>query len=1209
MNAPLYPEQAAKPAARSDGISLDDKFTIEQGRAFLTGTQALIRLPMLQRQRDVAAGLNTAGYISGYRGSPLGNVDMTAWKAQQHLQAHHVKFQAGVNEDLAATAIWGTQQVNLFPGAQYQGVFSLWYGKGPGVDRCGDVLKHANMAGTSPHGGVLMAVGDDHAAKSSTTAHQSEHILKACGIPVFYPSSVQEYLDYGLHGWAMSRYTGLWVAMKCVTDLVESGAVVEIDPHRVQIAMPEDFDLPPGGLNIRWPDTVLEQEARMNNFKWYAALAYARANRFNRIIWDSPRAKIGIITAGKSYLDTRQALADLGIDEAVARDIGIRLFKVGMTWPLEAEGVRDFAQGLEEILVVEEKRQLLEYQLKEELYNWRDDVRPRVVGKFDDSGEWSNPHHEGHGHWLLPATYELSPAQIARAIASRISRYFAGHPVEARVRERIAYLEAKETVLQASSPKPDPSRDRMPHFCSGCPHNTSTKVPEGSRALAGIGCHYMVLWMDRETATFTHMGAEGVTWIGHAPFTSEPHVFTNLGDGTYYHSGILAIRAAVAAGVNITYKILYNDAVAMTGGQHVDGPIDPAMISRQLAAEGVTPIVVVTDEPEKYPDGTNWAAGVTIRHRRELDEVQREMREVKGVSAIIYDQTCASEKRRRRKQHAYPDPAKRVVINEAVCEGCGDCSVTSNCLSVEPLETEFGRKRQINQSSCNKDYSCVEGFCPSFVTVEGGELKRSSKNKKGNVDPSLATVLAQTLPMPAVPAATQPYNILVAGIGGTGVITIGQIMAMAAHIEGKGCTVLDMSGLAQKGGPVMSHVRIGEHQDDIYSTRVGTGMADLVIGCDTIVTASRDAVTRMGEGKTRAVINTTEAPTSAFVRNPDWQYPGSSAEHQIEQACGKRHVDFINAGHVASSLMGDAIATNMFMLGYAWQKGWVPLGLEALTKAIELNGVAVDFNRQAFTWGRRAAHDLPIVEKLVKVEDASMHVVQFKRTPKLEDVVATREAFLTAYQNAGYAWHYRSFIDQVRAAEERLGHAAKSHRLTEAVARNLFKLMAYKDEYEVARLHADPAFLEKIAGMFDGDYKIKYHLAPPLWAKRDAKGRLLKQEYGPWMLQAFRVLARLKFLRGSPLDVFGYSQERQTERALIGQYRNTIESLLPALTEQNLAQAVAIARIPEDIRGYGHVKERNLHNAREKEAALLAAFHAPAAPAAASHGGARMAWT
>jgi indolepyruvate ferredoxin oxidoreductase len=1197
MNAPLSSSQRLL----LDSISLDDKFTLERGRAFITGTQAFIRLAMLQRQRDLKAGLNTAGYITGYRGSPLGSVDMTAAKAKKHLEAHHVKFHPGMNEDLAATSVWGTQQVNLFPGAKYDGVFSMWYGKGPGVDRCGDVFKHANMAGTAQHGGVLVLAGDDHAAKSSTTAHQSEHILKACGIPVLYPSSVQEYLDYGLHGWAMSRYTGLWVAMKCVTDIVESGASVDIDPDRVQIVLPTDFELPPGGLNIRWPDAVLEQEARMNHYKWYAALAYARVNKLNQIIWDSPHARIGIITAGKSYLDTRQALADLGIDEQVARDIGIRLYKVGMNWPLEAEGVREFAQGLEEILVVEEKRQILEYQLKEELYNWRDDVRPRVVGKFDDTGEWSNPHSEGHGQWLLPATYELNPAQIARAIAARISKYFAGHPIEQRVKERIAYLEAKEMVLKVGGAGPDPAKDRIPYFCSGCPHNTSTRVPEGSRALAGIGCHYMALWMDRNTATFTHMGAEGVTWVGQALFTTEQHVFANLGDGTYFHSGILAIRAAVAANVNMTYKILYNDAVAMTGGQQFDGPLDPAMISRQIAAEGVTPIVVVTDEPEKYPAGVNWAPGVTIRHRDELDAVQRDLREVKGVSAIIYDQTCASEKRRRRKRNEYPDPAKRVVINEAVCEGCGDCSVQSNCLSVEPLETEFGRKRQINQSSCNKDYSCVKGFCPSFITVEGGQLKKPKKAAASSV-PTSKTPLTESnqLPQPTLPTVEEPFGILVTGIGGTGVVTVGQILAMAAHVEGKGCSVLDMSGLAQKGGPVMSHVRLAGHPEDIHSTRVGTGAADVVIGCDVIVTASRDALSRMGEGRTHAAVNSTGAPTAAFVRDPNWQYPGTAAEDDIRNACGGDRVDFVDAGKVATALMGDAIATNMFMLGYAWQKGWVPLSETAVLKAIELNGVSVEFNKQSFLWGRNAAHDWAAVERLAKQNDTAAQVIEFKRTPSLDDLIARRVAFLTDYQNAAYAEQYRAFVEQVREVEGRLAEPSKALRLTEAVARYYFKLMAYKDEYEVARLHADTAFKARIAGMFEGDYKVKFHLAPPLLAKRDANGHLIKREFGPWMMQAFGVLAKLKFLRGTALDVFGRTAERKTERALVGQYREMIGKLLPRLTTENLSKAVAIASIPEDIRGFGHIKERNLESAKQREVALLKEFDAPNAPATTS---------
>ena len=1186
MNAPSHPSlfPGQQPG---DGISLDDKYTRERGRAFLTGTQALIRLPLEQRRRDLRAGRNTAGFISGYRGSPLGNVDLAAAKAKAHLEAHQVRFQPGVNEDLAATSVWGTQQVGLFPGAKVDGVFAMWYGKGPGVDRCGDVFKHANMAGSAALGGVLVVAGDDHAAKSSTTAHQSEHILKACGIPVLYPATVQEYLDYGLHGWAMSRYTGLWVAMKCVTDIVESGATVDLDPDRVQIVLPEDYAPPPGGLNIRWPDAVLEQEARMNQEKWYAALAYARANRLNRIVWDSPRARLGIMTAGKSYLDTREALADLGIDEDVAREAGIRLYKVGMTWPLEAQGVRAFAQGLEEILVVEEKRQILEYQLKEELYNWRDDVRPRVVGKFDDSGEWSIRGREGHGDWLLPATYELNPALIARAIASRIDRHFGDQPLARRVRERMAWLEAREAALTAAAP--DPARDRIPHFCSGCPHNTSTKVPEGSRALAGIGCHYMALWMDRDTATFTHMGAEGATWIGAAPFTGEQHVFANLGDGTYFHSGLLAIRAAVAAKVNITYKILYNDAVAMTGGQQVDGPLDPATISRQIAAEGVAPIVVVTDEPDKYPAGTDWAPGVTVRHRSELDAVQRELRACPGVSAMIYDQTCASEKRRRRKRNEYPDPAKRAVINEAVCEGCGDCSVQSNCLSVEPLETEFGRKRQINQSSCNKDFSCVNGFCPSFVTVEGGQLKKPAR---AAAPAGAVGAPAEDLPHPALPAMAQPYGILVTGIGGTGVVTVGQILAMAAHLEGKACTVLDMSGLAQKGGPVLSHVRLAGDPGQLHSTRVGAGSADLLIGCDAIVSASADALSRMGQGRTRAAVNAAGSPTAAFIRNPDWQYPKSGAAAQIQAACGDGQADFIDAGRLATALMGDAIATNMFMLGYAWQKGWVPLSEAAVIRAIELNGVSVTFNRQAFAWGRHAAHDLATVELAAGAPaQGGAQVIEFRRPSGLDELIERRAAFLAQYQDAAYARQYREFVEQVRAAENALG--GKTSRLAEAVARYLFKLMAYKDEYEVARLYSSGEFAAKVAGMFEGDYKLKFHLAPPLLAKRDAQGRLVKQEFGPWMMKAFGVLARLRFLRGGAFDIFGYSQERKTERALIAHYRETIAGLLPLLTADNLAQLVEIASIPEQIRGFGHVKERHLQAAREKEAALLARFHGP----------------
>jgi indolepyruvate ferredoxin oxidoreductase len=1166
MNAPAAPAPADLSSA-----TLDDKYTLERGRVFMTGTQALIRLMMLQRVRDDAAGLNTAGFISGYRGSPLGGLDQALWRAKAHLESHHLKFQPGVNEDLAATAIWGTQQVGMFPGARYDGVFSMWYGKGPGVDRCGDVFKHANAAGTSPRGGVLVLAGDDHAAKSSTLPHQSEHIFKACLIPVLSPASVQDYLDLGLHGFAMSRYSGLWVAFKCVTDVVESGSSVVVDPQRTNTVIPHDFALPPGGLNIRWPDGILEQEARILDYKVYAALAYARANRLDRIVWDSPRARFGIVTTGKSYGDVMEALASLGLDQQVCEDIGIRVYKVGMSWPLEPQGARRFAEGLEEILVVEEKRQLIEYQIKEELYNWKEGVRaPRVVGKFDDSGEWSRSGGQPAGTWLLPAHYEHSPAMVAKAIAQRLEKLGMSASLGSRFRERLAFLEFKEKLLA----KPRVTAIRQPYFCSGCPHNTSTRVPEGSRATAGIGCHFMAVWMNRNTATFTHMGAEGTPWIGQAPFTDEKHIFANIGDGTYFHSGIMAIRAAVAAKVNMTYKILYNDAVAMTGGQHHDGPLDPPMISRQIAAEGVKPIVVVTDEPDKYPAGTNWAPGVTVRHRDELDAIQKELRNTPGVSALIYDQTCASEKRRRRKRNAFPDPAIRAVINEMVCEGCGDCSTKSNCLSVEPLETEFGRKRAINQSSCNKDYSCLKGFCPSFVTVEGGRLKKG----KGS---AAATEESFSLPVPGQPGLERPFGILVTGIGGTGVITIGQIVGMAAHLEGKGVSVLDMSGLAQKYGAVMSHVQVAARPDDLHATRLDAGGANLVIGCDLVVTASSDAVARMAPGRSAAVVNASVTPTAEFVSNPNWRLPGSDLQHDITEACGG-HADFIAATELATGLMGDAIATNMFMLGYAYQKGLVPLAAQSLERAIELNAVAVDFNKKAFVWGRRAALDLERVRRIAKPAEVIAIGERFSRN--LEELVERRVEHLTRYQDAAYAARYRGLVDKVREVEKQ---KVGSSKLAEAVARYYAKLLAYKDEYEVARLHAESAFQAKITGMFEGDYRVVFHLAPPLLSRIDpATGEPRKMRFG-WMLAVFRTLRNFKFLRGTALDLFGYSAERRMERELIREYELAVDAALAALSPQNHATAIEIASLPEDIRGFGHIKAKAAAAARARQAGLL----------------------
>jgi indolepyruvate ferredoxin oxidoreductase len=1146
MNAPLRQ------------VALDDKYTLAAGRLFLTGTQALARLPMLQRQRDLAAGLNTAGYISGYRGSPLGGLDIALWKAKEHLARHHVVFHPGVNEDLAATALWGTQQLNLFPRAKYDGVFGLWYGKGPGVDRCGDVFKHANSAGTSKYGGVLAIAGDDHAARSSTVAHQSEHAFKAAMVPVLAPAGVQEYLDLGLHGWAMSRYSGCWVAFKAVADTVESSASVDLDPGRVRIVIPTDYELPPDGLNIRWPDDRWSQEQRLLNHKLYAALAYCRANRLDRVVIDAPQPRLGIVACGKSYLDVRQAFDDLGIDDALAAEIGIRLYKVGMVWPLESDGVRRFAAGLEEILVVEEKRQLIEYQLKEELYNWREDVRPRVIGKFDEKGEWALP----HGDWQLPAAGELTPALIAKVIAARIDRFF----TSPRIRERLAVIEGKERAGAV----PIIPIARTPFFCPGCPHNTSTKVPEGSRALAGIGCHFMVTWMDRNTATFSHMGGEGVAWLGQAPFTEDKHVFVNLGDGTYFHSGSLAIRAAVAAGVNVTYKILYNDAVAMTGGQPIDGTLTVPQLAQQLAAEGVGQIVVVTDGTPRSWHRGELPHGVSVRPRDELDAVQRELRQNLGVSALIYDQTCAAEKRRRRKRGKMADPARRVFINELVCEGCGDCGVASNCLAVVPVETEFGRKRAIDQSACNKDYSCLDGFCPSFVTVEGGRMRHGKALDAADV------VDVAAPPLPPLPATTQPFGILITGVGGSGVVTLGALIGMAAHLDGKGVTVLDMTGLAQKGGAVFSHVRICDDAEAIHAVRVATGEADAVIGGDAVVTASGEALTKMHAGRTRVVVNVAETPTAEFTRNPDWQFPLAKMRGAIEGAVGAGALHSLDATALARQLMGDAIYTNLFLLGYAWQLGMVPVSLEALDRAIELNAAAVDLNRKAFLWGRRAAHDPASIAVLVpSVEEPAPQT--------LDEVITKRVAFLTAYQDAAYAERYRRLVEKVRVAEASLGGT----RLAEAVARYYFKLLAIKDEYEVARLYAETDFLQRIDAAFEGDYELRFHLAPPLLARPDPRtDRIRKIAFGPWTMTAFRWLARNRKLRGTWWDVFGRTPERRMERQLIADYEADLALILERLSPQTLADAVELAEVPEKIRGFGHVKARSVEEALTRREAL-----------------------
>ena len=1177
MNAPL--PDAVRRAL--EHITLDDKYTLDRGRAFMSGVQALVRLPMLQQQRDRAAGLDTAGFISGYRGSPLGTYDQSLWAAKKHLAEHRIVFQPGVNEELAATAVWGTQQLDLFPQTKrHDGVFGIWYGKGPGVDRCIDVFKHANMAGTARHGGVLAIAGDDHIAKSSTAAHQSDHVFKACGMPVFFPSTVQEILDHGLHAIALSRYAGVWSGMKTIQEVVESSSSVSVDPDRVDILLPEDFQMPPGGLHIRWPDAPLEQEARLMDHKWYAALAYIRANRLNHNVVEGPNDRFGLIASGKAYNDLRQALHDLGLDDDTCRALGVRVHKVGVVWPLEASITRRFAQGLQEILVVEEKRQMIEYQLKEELYNWRADVRPNVLGKFDEpdgdqsGGEWSMPNPSQN--WLLRAKADLTPSIIARAVARRLKRLGVPADVAARMDARLRVIDAREQALAAQAKTP--VGERTPWFCSGCPHNTSTRVPEGSRALAGIGCHYMATWMDRDTVTFSQMGGEGVAWVGQAPFTTDAHVFANLGDGTYFHSGLLAIRQSIASGVNITYKILYNDAVAMTGGQRVgerpEGHSVP-QIMQTLVAEGVAKLVIVTDDPAKYA-GVALAPGVTVHHRDELDAIQRQFRALKGTTAIIYDQTCATEKRRRRKRGLMADPAKRVVINEAVCEGCGDCSVQSNCLSVEPVETEFGRKRRINQNSCNKDFSCVKGFCPSFVTVEGGQLRKPQRQKKGDL------AALPPLPEPALPVAESAWGIVVAGVGGTGVITIGQILGMAAHLEGKGVVTQDAAGLAQKGGATWSHIQIANRPEAIFTTKVDTAQADLVIACDPLVAAQRPTLATMQPGRTWVALNRHGTPTASLVRNPDWQFPEAGCDSALEQAVGAQGLGAFDAEQAATELLGDSIYANPLLLGYAWQHGRIPLGRAAILRAMELNGVQVAANQAAFEWGRRCAHDPSGVRSLF----AAQKVIQIVRRPSLDETIARRAEFLSAYQDAAYAEQYRAFVARVREAEAPLS----STRLTEAVAQGLFKLMAYKDEYEVARLHADAAFAAKIGEMFEGEVKLVHHFAPPILGRTDAQGRPVKQAFGPWMHKALPWLAKLKFLRGTAFDPFGRTEERRTERALIQQYRASVEALLARLSKERLDTAVEIARLPLEIRGFGHVKAANLEKVRAKWLALMGAW-------------------
>lgn len=1142
--------------------TLDHRYTRQQGRIYLSGIQALVRLPLLQAARDRAAGLNTAGFVSGYRGSPLGGLDLELWRAHEHLAAAGVQFKPGLNEDLAATMVWGSQQVGLFSGAQHDGVFAMWYGKGPGVDRSGDVFKHANAAGTSPHGGVLVLAGDDHACRSSTLPHGSELEFVSAMMPVLNPAGIQEILDFGLIGWAMSRWTGRWIGFKTIAETVESSASVELSSGP-QIVLPEDFEPPPGGFNIRWPDPPLDQEARLHQWVVPATHAFARANGLDRVAISSPRPRLGIVTTGKSYLDVLQALEFLGIDAAMAAAMGLTVYKVGMVWPLEPEGLRYFCRGLQEVLVIEEKRAFLESQIKEILYDLPE--RPQVLGKHDEQGRL-----------ILPSTAELTPAQVAKVLAGRIGRFHRSESIE----RCLAFITEKESELAL----PRAEFPRAAHYCAGCPHNTSTAVPEGSRAMAGIGCHYMVTWMDRRTETFTHMGGEGVTWCGQAPFTDTAHVFQNLGDGTYFHSGSLAIRQSIIAGSNITYKILYNDAVAMTGGQPLDGHLGVPDIAAQVRAEGVRTIVVMSDNISKwerlrrhFPEGTRFVS------RSKLEAIQKELREIKGVTVLIFEQTCAAEKRRRRKRGKLADPPKRVFINSLVCEGCGDCSAKSFCVAVVPKETEFGRKRAIDQSSCNKDYRCTEGFCPSFVTVHGGRPRKRQ---------SVSPVDFESLPEPVADALERPWNILVTGIGGTGVVTIGALLGMAAHLEGRGGTVLDQTGLAQKGGAVTTHVRIAHQPDDIYAVRIAAGEVDLVLGCDMVVVNDYWSLSKIRSDRSHVLLNTHQVMPGTFVQQPDLEFPARQIVAAVRLALGGQNPEQVEATELAIALLGDAIGANLFMLGYAWQRGWIPLQLASLRRAIELNGVAVAMNQQALQWGRMAAHDPQAVHRAAypdsQVGAAVAELDDSHLSPTLHDIIERRAAFLSDYQNQAYAGRYRQLLERVRSVEQKAVPGATA--LTEAVARYAFKLMAYKDEYEVARLYTSGSFERQLHEQFEGDIRLEFHLAPPLLARKDASGQLQKRSFGPWMMKAFRLLARLRFLRGTAFDVFSYSTERRADQQLIGQYLEIVQTLLGTLQPDKHMLAVTIASVPEQIRGYGHIKAADLAAAQRVWQQLLASY-------------------
>lgn len=1145
-----------------DDYELDDRYRREEGRVFLTGTQALVSILLMQRRSDRKKGLNTAGFISGYRGSPLGGVDQALWRADKFLKENDIKFLPAINEDLAATAVLGTQQVETEKDPLVDGVFAMWYGKGPGVDRAGDALKHGNGYGSSPNGGVLVIAGDDHGCVSSSMSHQSDVAMMSWYMPTLNPASLSEYIEFGLYGYAMSRYSGMWVGFKGISETVESAASVEL-PVMKDYVTPTDFVMPEGGLNYRWPDLPgMQIESRMKAKK-DAVRAFARANPIDRVVYGNKDAKFGIVTTGKAYLDVMEALSLLGIDEARAREIGIDIYKIGLVWPLETDGAQAFMAGKEEVLVVEEKRGIIESQLKEYLYDRTTEKPKRILGKHDEKGDT-----------LISWVDELSPSILAPILSRRIEALFGS----------VSFKGALDALEMAGESVDAPAgAKRIPYFCSGCPHNTSTKVPEGSRALAGIGCHFMASWMDRETTDLIQMGGEGVNWASKSMFLKEKHIFQNLGDGTYYHSGFMAIRQAIAAKTNITYKILYNDAVAMTGGQPVDGILSVGQMASELRAEGAKKVVIVSDNPEQMRKLGGYPADTGVFHRDEMDAVQRDLREIEGTTILIYEQTCAAEKRRRRKRGTYPDPAKRIFINDLVCEGCGDCGKQSNCLSIIPKETPFGRKRAIDQSSCNKDYSCVKGFCPSFVSVEGGELKKPETRDFGGD----LTALMSKLPQPTIGAIDKSYDLLVGGVGGTGVVTIGAIITMAAHLEGKGATVLDFMGFAQKGGTVLSYVRLGDKPSSINQVRIDNGEASAVIVCDLVVGTDQRSLNVMQPGKTRVAANTEIIPTADFIKDRNIDFGQHLRLKKIKDACGDANVSAVDASAIARRLMGDLVFSNMFLLGYSWQQGLVPVSFDAIDRAIALNGVAVEKNKQAFALGRAAAVNANVVNIAAGLVDAPL------MPETLDEIINRRADFLTAYQDAGYAQIYRDFVADIASKVQNLD---QDNAFAKTVARYLFKLMSYKDEYEVARLYTDGSFKAKLQKEFTGAFKLKFHMAPPVFnSGLDADGRPRKKQFGSWMLPVFTVMAKMRFLRGTKFDLFGMTQERRMERRLIEEYKAEIADITDRMTADNMQSALRIAALPDDIRGFGPVKEASVEKVVERRMRLMKEFNNAAA--------------